>query len=333
MRPSSRPLRALVLLLVGWAGARTYILWPDTPIIPRAGPAKPDTSMVTIAEATEAPLIRPAFAPPQSSLVIFAARHSPLAIASLLRDAVGPAPIRSASSSPPTPARLLAKERPATMPTAILPTAAITAPSASSGRLSLSAWLLTRGGAAGPGNAATLGGSQAGVRVFYAVGTTGFGVTGRLSTALRGKNSEGSAGIGWRSERFGVLAERRFALSGAGRDDYALIAYAGLYDVALPFRFKLDGYAQGGFVGLKRRDGFADGAGRVEREIIALDSIRLGAGGGLWAAAQPHVSRVDAGPQLVAHFRNFRLAGEYRLRIAGNASPGSGPALSLGADF
>jgi hypothetical protein len=60
-------------------------------------------------------------------------------------------------------------------------------------------------------------------------------------------------------------------------------------------------------------------------------------GAGAWAAAQPHVSRVDIGPhaelRLPLPGTNASLAADWRFRVAGNARPGSGPALTLAADF
>ncbi len=98
----------------------------------------------------------------------------------------------------------------------------------------------------------------------------------------------------------------------------------------LPYHFSLDAYAQAGVVGINSRDLFADGAFTLMRPIYGPVS----AGFGTWAGAQPGLYRVDAGPRLSVRVRrNMRVDLDWRQRIAGNADPGSGPALTLAADF
>jgi hypothetical protein len=129
-----------------------------------------------------------------------------------------------------------------------------------------------------------------------------------------------------------VLAERRVALGQEGRSAFALTFHGGVDELRLPGGFKLEAYAQAGAVGARSRDLFADGSVRVG---IPVGEMRLG--GGMWAGAQPRAARVDAGPQatlrLPALGANLRISAEWRFRIAGEASPGSGPALTLGSDF
>lgn len=198
-----------------------------------------------------------------------------------------------------------------------------------------SLWIAAREGsgitlASGAGQ---LGGSQAGVRVYRTL-TPGLALTGRLSTALAAKGAEASAGIALRHGAFAVLAERRVAIDSGGRNDWSLTAVAGVSDVKLPFGALVDGYAQAGVVG---RDGFADGALRIERPVFARGPSRLSLGVGIWGSIQPGVARLDVGPQIVARTavagRPFRISAEWRQRVAGAATPGSGPVVTLGADF
>jgi hypothetical protein len=57
----------------------------------------------------------------------------------------------------------------------------------------------------------------------------------------------------------------------------------------------------------------------------------------VWGGAQKHAERLDVGPSVAASFRigeaNSRLALDYRFRVAGNAEPMSGPALTFSAGF
>jgi hypothetical protein len=54
----------------------------------------------------------------------------------------------------------------------------------------------------------------------------------------------------------------------------------------------------------------------------------------VWGGAQPGVYRVDAGPRVTMKVRNnIRVHFDWRQRLAGNAQPGSGPAVTLASDF
>ncbi|MBS0285465.1 MAG: hypothetical protein JSS15_13700, partial [Proteobacteria bacterium] len=57
---------------------------------------------------------------------------------------------------------------------------------------------------------------------------------------------------------------------------------------------------------------------------------------GAWGGAQRGAARLDVGPAAgvaVPAAMPLRISLEWRQRIAGDARPGSGPALSIGADF
>ena len=58
---------------------------------------------------------------------------------------------------------------------------------------------------------------------------------------------------------------------------------------------------------------------------------------GAWGGAQDGASRLDIGPSAAVSFRlgegRGRVAADYRIRVAGEAEPASGPALTLSAGF
>ena len=146
--------------------------------------------------------------------------------------------------------------------------------------------------------------------------------------------AEAAAGLDWQpSARLPVhvLAERRQALGGEGRSAFGLTLYGGL-SRDLPRGFRINAYGQAGLVGLRARDPFADGSVRVSAPLGPIEI-----GGGAWAAAQPGAARVDAGPsvswRLPGRAAAIRLQADWRFRLAGEAAPGSGPALTLAADF
>lgn len=205
------------------------------------------------------------------------------------------------------------------------------------GRWSISAWALVRRGegrqlAAG----GLLGGSQMGIRATYRL-RHGLAFSGRLYAPLNGPDgAEAAAGVEWQPLRaipVRVLAERRQAIGRTGRSAFALLAHGGVSDQPVIGPVMLDAYAQAGVVGLKSRDAFFDGAVRMGIPLSEDLSVGLGA----WGAAQPGVSRLDIGPQasyrLPALGEKLRVSAEWRVRVAGDARPGSGPALTLSTNF
>ena len=81
---------------------------------------------------------------------------------------------------------------------------------------------------------------------------------------------------------------------------------------------------------MRSRDLFADGALTFTKPVFG----RYSAGFGIWGGIQPGLSRVDVGPRVSMRIRNnMRVHLDWRQRVAGNAEPGSGPALTLAADF
>ena len=203
-------------------------------------------------------------------------------------------------------------------------------------RLQLSAWALLRG-SWGPGALATggtLGGSQVGARLTYHFSPS-------LAASLRSSSSVGgvryaevAAGVRWKplaSVPVALNFERRQALNRwGGRDAFALFAEGGLYQTPVFGLANLDLYAQGGVVGLENRDLFFDGAATFTRPVWK----RFSAGLGVWGGAQPGLYRIDAGPRLSYDVgRGIRLHADYRQRLAGEAMPASGPALTIAGDF
>lgn len=97
------------------------------------------------------------------------------------------------------------------------------------------------------------------------------------------------------------------------------------------------GYAQAGYVGGDGATAFADGGLIAERPLWAGRDTVVTAGAGTWGGAQRGAARLDLGPTASLRFRlgetAARLSADYRLRVAGNAEPASGAALTLSAGF
>jgi hypothetical protein len=106
------------------------------------------------------------------------------------------------------------------------------------------------------------------------------------------------------------------------------MAYGGVSEAAAG-ALRIDAYGQAGMVGARSKDLFADGSARIS---LPLAGVKVGAG--VWAAVQPGVSRVDLGPQASVRLPgDLTLAVDWRLRVAGEAAPRSGPSITLSTDF
>lgn len=207
-----------------------------------------------------------------------------------------------------------------------------------------SAWLLWRDGSASRANIVTagrLGGSQAGLRLDYDLTPASSGraaAYGRVTAALnRPASPEGALGLAWQPSRavpVNIAAERRVALGKGARDANALLAVGGFGPTSIVPGLDAEAYAQAGVVGFHRRDLFADGKFSL---LSPVARSPLGLGASLSGGAQPGVKRIDIGPEVQLRLPLPQVAArvniEWRERVAGQASPPSGIAVTLGADF
>jgi hypothetical protein len=105
----------------------------------------------------------------------------------------------------------------------------------------------------------------------------------------------------------------------------------------LPLGFRAEAYAQAGWVGGKDSTAFADGQARLEKPLLSAGRLELRAGAGAWGGAQRGAQRLDVGPTATLSMplggTNGRVSADWRFRVAGDAAPDSGPALTLSAGF
>ncbi len=136
-----------------------------------------------------------------------------------------------------------------------------------------------------------------------------------------------------------IAAEARINMQpGATRARPAAFAYTELPPIALPFGARAEIYGQGGYVGGNFASAFADGQLRVDHRLLPHGRGVLRVGAGAWAGAQRGASRIDVGPTAtiglpVGGTASARLGLDWRFRVAGNAAPASGPAMTLSAGF
>lgn len=232
---------------------------------------------------------------------------------------------------------------------AALPWSQASAHPPSPARWSADAWLLVRQGGSGPLLAsvdpASYGSNQIGAVVRYSLAPSSAlqpQAYARASKALvPGGESEAAAGasIGLvRSFPLRVHGELRVTDRPGGTE----VRPAAFVVTGLPRRkvgpvVEAEGYLQAGYVGGDYATGFVDGRAIVEAPVIRSERGQVAIGGGAWGGAQRGATRLDLGPTASATLTTGRttLRGsvDYRLRVAGDAVPGDGLAVTLAASF
>lgn len=207
-------------------------------------------------------------------------------------------------------------------------------------------WLLLRHDAASqlvPGRPA-YGRSQAGAVVRYSLAPATARrpqVYVRTSTALTGpRERELAAGFSARPVPglpVRVAGEMRASETDRTRLRPAAYAVTEILPQALPFGARGDVYLQAGYVGGEFATVFVDGQARAVRPLVSAAGAEVEVGAGAWGGAQEGSARLDIGPTVAISFPlggvYGRVAADYRFRIAGDAEPSSGPALTVSAGF
>ena len=213
----------------------------------------------------------------------------------------------------------------------------------------IDSWLLLREGGTsaltGGARPASYGASQAGAVIAYRLSPSSRhdpAIYARASKALV-TAGESEAALGVRAKPVGGLpvtvhAELRVTeYAGRVKLRPASFVSTGIDDVRIPLGLEASGYAQAGYVAGDFATAFADGRIDLTRDVEDNDSISLNAGAGAWGGAQRGATRVDIGPTLKLDFGlgdgRARVAADYRIRVAGNAEPSSGAAITLSAGF
>ena len=125
--------------------------------------------------------------------------------------------------------------------------------------------------------------------------------------------------------------------NGAARVRPAAMVVTELTPQPMPFAMRAEMYAAAGYVGGPGATAFVDGQLRVDHHVASFGPSEIRAGGGVWGGAQAGVGRLDVGPTATVrvagdHFA-ARLGVDWRIRVAGDAAPRSGPAMTLAAGF
>lgn len=354
--PRAYPLLLVGATVAGWSALRSaWWLWPVAllgPVPPtlqrRRDAPKPFLAALLPTSAAHAatPLRRPAH-PPAITLHTFPPQD--VRTAPTLTAADNATRRSNAPSITRTVPPLASPVRSFNAPTPVPTIAAIAPPPSSNAeqqRWTVAGWLFhRRGGFAAPtlSSGGQLGGSQAGLRIARRIDRAGlWEVYGRAS-ASGGTNISGEGAVGVAFQPIAdlpvrVAVERRQRLTGSdGRNAFAAFAVGGVNDRNITPDIRIDAYGAAGIVGAHRRDAFVEGWVRGGYRIVDTNDFALDAGAGGWGAAQPGVQRLDAGPSVSASWRTgalrSRLTVDYRHRVAGNARPGSGFAVTLSSGY
>lgn len=222
------------------------------------------------------------------------------------------------------------------------------------GRWSLDAWAFWRQGSdAAPvsqGRVPIYGASQMGAVLHYRLAPTSGHDPRLYARAYRALVSRGESELAL-GTAVRPLPTVPIRLAGEVRytdtafaDSFRPAAYAvtELPPLRLPFGAQGEAYGQAGWVGGAGATWFADGQASLTRALPFVargtdDRINLSLGAGLWGGAQRGAERVDIGPTLRLDTRigavPARLSVDWRQRVAGDASPGSGVAATVSAGF
>ena len=220
-------------------------------------------------------------------------------------------------------------------------------------RWSADGWLLLRKGGELPtpgSTAATYGAAQAGaVLRYHLVPASRFRPTAyvRGYAALNGSGErEAGAGLSARllpGVPIAILAEIRASRFGDGslHARPAALMVSEFPPLDMPLGLKAETYLEGGYVGGRLPTGFIDGQFKLDHAVLPVSRGSLAgqirAGLGVWGGQQRKAARLDIGPSLTMELAtgttSARLAADWRFQISGNASPKSGPALTVSAGF
>lgn len=367
-----QPLVTLLAILVLWSGVRT-VLWQSpfpahavTLSASDLGHGTPQgrsrrRGAAPNVVATPAAIVVQAFAAP--SFQPFADRGTPLFVPPpFVPDKARPAPLlrpvtlataaghqllwMAALSGLPLPGALRTSPQSPSTGGGIGPLAVRNEPRAP--RWSADGWLLVRSGsgaADASGALPSYGGSQAGAVLRYRLSPGephGAALYLRGSAALAGpRDREAAFGFSGRAIAavpLVVMAELRLTDQQPNATLRPAVAVVSeLPPFRLPAKLRGEAYGQAGYVGGRGATAFIDGQLKVDRAVAEIGPAEVRVGGGAWGGAQRDAARLDLGPAatVISPIRNgsARLALDYRFRVAGNAAPASGPALTLSAGF
>jgi hypothetical protein len=370
--PRGAPLVMVVLLLSAWSGARA-LLWENpfakieaalgSPLASLSQAELTTTRLAAVPERALPPqaaaLALPVAALSWSSAPEFAARLDPQLAAAhhLLWYAALREPAarnRGAGGFDMTGLIIGAGTGTGTGLTPFLPAPAPASSTTASGRWSLDAWTFWRQGSNGAsvsqGRVPIYGASQAGGVLQFRLAPDARRDPRLYVRAYQAlvRRGESEVALGASARPFGrvpvrVAGEVRYT-DGAFSNTVRPAGYAvtELAPMRLPLGVQVEAYGQAGWVGGAGATPFAEGQVSATRELRALSGmtdnrLRLSLGAAAWGGAQEDAQRIDIGPTMRLDLNvgsvPARVSVDWRERVGGDASPGSGLAATLSTSF
>ncbi len=188
------------------------------------------------------------------------------------------------------------------------------------------------------------GASQIGANLSYRIIgelQSGLSIFGRVSSPISVSGQEEAAlGLTVKPSSkipISLYAEQRFAIGSDANSGPAIYAAGGIGPQRLLEDVQLEAYGQAGYVFGRADSYFFDGAATIQKEILTHRRKKLSLGGGVWTGGQKGISRLDIGPRASATIPvgglATRISVDWRQRVAGNAEPDSGVAVTITTGF
>ena len=201
-------------------------------------------------------------------------------------------------------------------------------------------------GSVGPAAQPLLGGGQSGASIAYAFAPLArrpVSLTARINSATGGGNgadpasTQAAVGLRWQVvPAMSLYAERLIAIGADARNDWQMRVAGG--GNGQRGRLRWNGYGEAGVIA--SGDVFAGAQGFGGMRVLRVKGSDVLAGAGAWGSYQtgtPDASAFDLGPSVATRLPLGRwsldMSADYRFRVAGNALPGSGPALTIATQF
>lgn len=201
-------------------------------------------------------------------------------------------------------------------------------------------------GTIGPAAQPVLGGGQSGASIAYKfnpLAARPVSLTARINSATGGGNgadpasTQAAVGLRWQVvPAVSLYAERLIAIGADARNDWQMRVAGG--GNGQRGRWRWNGYGEAGVIA--GGDVFAGAQGFGGIRVLRLKGSDIVAGAGAWGSYQtgtPDASALDLGPSVATRLPLGRwsldMSADYRFRVAGNALPGSGPALTIATTF
>lgn len=188
------------------------------------------------------------------------------------------------------------------------------------------------------------GGSQAGAILAYRVSGTrksGLSLFSRVTSPLA-VTGDAELALGSfikpsKNLPLALYVEQRFGHAGRLDRGTAVYIAGGSGPDQLTENVSLETYGQTGYLLDEQNSYFFDGSVSLQNELLSQGLKRVSIGGGIWAGGQKNVSRLDIGPRVNVELpigaMPTRVSVDWRHRVAGNARPGSGLAVSVSTGF